>query len=64
MYTVDGLTHGIERAKHNIDVLKKAIEDEEKTIRDYRSMIHRLEEVEEQKAEAEKNIHIEIDGDS
>ena len=44
MYTVDGLTHGIERSKHNIGVLKKAIEDERQTIADYKIMIDRIKE--------------------
>jgi hypothetical protein len=58
MYSVEGLTHGIQRSKHNIEVLKKAIQDEEKTIVEYRAMIQRLEEVEAERIEAESHVEI------
>ena len=65
MYTVEGLTHGIERCKVNIATLEEAIEAERKTIADYKIMIAKLERVAQQKAEAEANVHIEVvDGDS
>ena len=53
MYSIDGLTHGIERAKLNIQTLKDAIVAEEKTIRDYKHMITTLAEKEREKEEAE-----------
>ena len=58
MYSVEGLTHGIQRAKHNIEVLQKAIQDEEKTIIEYRSMIQKLEQVEAERIEAESHVEI------
>ena len=64
MYTVEGLKHGIERCEHNIDVLEKALADERQTIADYRIMISQIEEAEKKKAEAEANVHIEVDDGS
>jgi len=59
-YSADGLKHGIERARHNIVVLEQAIEREESTIADYRTMLADIKRAEEQKAEAEANIRIEV----
>ncbi len=59
-YSVDGLKHGIERARHNIVVLEEAIEREERTIADYRIMLADIKRAGEQKAEAEANIRIEV----
>ena len=42
-YSVDGLEHGIERCRINIESLEKAIENERKTIKDYRFMIDEIE---------------------
>ena len=64
MYTVEGLKHGIERAKHNRKVLLDAAEAESKTIADYKIMISQIEEAEKKKAEAEANVHIEVDDGS
>lgn len=60
MYSIEGLKHGIERCKVNIDILKKAIEDERKTIADYKIMIANLQRAEKEKKEAEANTHVEI----
>lgn len=64
MYTLDGLKHGIERCEHNIEVLKKALADERQTIADYKIMMSQIEEAEKKKAEAEANVHIEVDDGS
>lgn len=60
MYTVDGLVHGIDQAKKNIKMLEKAIDDERKTIADYRVYIDKIEQAEKRKAEAEANVHVEV----
>lgn len=60
MYSIDGLTHGIERCKLNIQTLKDAIKAEEKTIRDYKEMIQTLEQKEQEKQEAEANVTLEV----
>ena len=60
MYTVKGLTHGIERCKVNIKVLQDAIERERETIKDYKIMISRIEEADAKKAEAEANVTVEV----
>lgn len=60
MYTVEGLKHGIDRAKVNIKSLESAIAAERKTIADYKIMISQIEEAAEKKAEAEANVHIEV----
>jgi hypothetical protein len=60
MYTLEGLRHGIERCKHNVNVLTEAIENEKKTIREYKDMIASIEEAEEKKAEAEANVTVEV----
>ena len=58
MYSIDGLTHGIERCKINIETLKQAIKAEQQTIADYKNMIDTLERVEQEKEEA--NSHVEV----
>ena len=58
MYSIDGLTHGIERCKINIETLEQAIKAERKTIADYKIMISTLEKVEREKEEA--NSHVEV----
>ena len=58
MYSVEGLTHGIERCKINIETLKQAIKAEQQTIADYKNMIDTLERVEQEKEEA--NSHVEV----
>jgi hypothetical protein len=60
MYSIDGLMHGIERCKINIETLKQAIKNEQQTIADYKMMIDKLEQVEREQDEAEANVHIEI----
>lgn len=65
-YSIDGLKHGIERARHNIAVLEVAIETEEKTIADYKIMLADIKRAAEAKEEAEAGITIEVvreDGD-
>lgn len=62
-YTVEGLMHGIERAKHNRQVLLDAAEAESKTIADYKVMISQIEEADKKKAEAEANVHVEVEHD-
>ena len=62
MYSIEGLKHGIERAEHNISVLEKAIADERQTIADYKIMIAQIEKAERDKAEAEANVTVEVDG--
>lgn len=62
-YSIAGLTHGIERAEHNIGVLQEAIEKERQTIADYKIMIDDLEKAEAKKAEAEAGVTVEgVDG--
>lgn len=58
MYSVEGLTHGIERCKINIETLKQAIKAEEQTIADYKIMISKLEKVERERVEAESHVEI------
>lgn len=60
MYSIDGLTHGIERCKVNIASLEQAIESEKKTIADYKIMISNLQRAEQKMAEAEANVHVEV----
>jgi len=62
MYTINGLRHGIVRCKHNIKSLEQAIEKEHNTIADYKIMIDDIERAEKEKAEAEANVTVEIDG--
>jgi len=60
MYTVEGLEHGIERAKVNIVALRKAIGKEKATIREYETMIAALREKDRTQAEIRKNVRLEI----
>ena len=59
-YDISGLLHGIERSKHNIQVLKEAIKKEEKTVADYRIMIDSLERDKKRKEAAEEMKNVEI----
>ena len=63
MYSKVGLEHGIERCLHNIEVLEVAVEDERKTIADYRIKIEHLEKAEREMNEAKNNVRIEIAND-
>ena len=58
MYSIDGLVHGIERCKINISTFEQAIQDERKTIADYKIMIAKLEKIEQQKEEAQGHVEI------
>lgn len=62
MYSLEGLLHGIDRAKVNIKSLEAAIETERKTIADYKIMISQIEEADKKKQEAERNVEIVYDG--
>ena len=42
MYSIEGLKHGIEQAKRNIETFEKAIAGERQTIKEYRLMIDDL----------------------
>jgi hypothetical protein len=64
MYSLEGLTHGIERCKINIGILKKSIKDEERTIADYKIMMDKIRKSEQQQEEAKANIHVEIVNDN
>jgi len=43
MYDIDGLKHGIEQARKNIETFKEAIRKEKETIESYENMILHLE---------------------
>jgi len=62
-HSIEGLEQGILNHKKNIKVLETAIEKERQAIADYRIMISEIQEAKEHKAEAEANVHAEIDGD-
>lgn len=63
MYSIEGLTHGIERCKINIETLTKAIADEQKTIADYKIMISKIKKADAKKEEAKANVHLEVVND-
>ncbi len=62
MYSIEGLTHGIERCDVNIATLEKAIEKERTTKADYRIMIDKLEVADRKMQHAKDNIssHVEL----
>lgn len=62
MYSVDGLEHGIERCRINIDTLEKAIDTERNTIKNYRFMLDEIATAERQKAAADKGLTIDMGG--
>lgn len=65
MYSVAALKNGIEKCKENIKVFEDAIDKENATIKDYRSMIQTIKDKEQQAELAktlEQRIEIEIDG--
>lgn len=61
MYTKEGLENGIVNCRANIKVLEKAIVDERNTIKEYRLMMESIDIADEKKAEAEANVHVEVD---
>ena len=60
MYSVEGLRHGIERCKINIETLKTAIKTEEATVAQYKVMIQTIEQKEREQDEAKANVHLEV----
>ena len=56
-YSEDGLKHGIERCKHNIGVLKQAIQKERQTIKEYENMIRDLAAQKENAAARDKFVN-------
>ncbi len=56
-YSVDGLNHGIERCKVNINVLKGAIQKERNTIKEYENMIRDLVVQQERVAARDKFVN-------
>jgi len=65
MYNTDALKKGIEDIEKNIEVFEVAIKKERAQINVYRSMIDDLDRKKLEKAEAIKNIKVEVvrDGD-
>ena len=61
-YSVESLENGIQKCKKNIEIFEEAIEKERATMKQFRSMIDQMEEVETKKKELLKNIEIEIEG--
>ena len=55
-YTVEGLEHGIERARINIETLEAAIVKERETIKEYRRMIDGLEKAAKDLKHAQDHI--------
>lgn len=60
-YTVDGLQHGIERAKINMANLDAASKRERDAVKRLKAMIDSIHEAEAREAEAEANINIILD---
>ena len=63
MYSVEGLEHGIERARVNIASLEVAIEKERNTIKEYRIMIDDIETADRKLKEAYSSVTIEVECD-
>ena len=53
-YSIDGLTHGIERCKVNIESLEKAMANERNQIKEYKIMIDDLLRAKKDHAEAKR----------
>jgi len=53
-YSIEGLIHGIERCKVNIEKLEEAIANERKTIAEYKIMIDDIERAKKDHAEAKR----------
>jgi len=60
VFTKETLEHGIEKCKKNIIVFEDAIENERRTIKEYRDMIDKSEEQEAVRKEVRDNVHVEI----
>lgn len=53
-YSVEGLQHGIERCKVNIEQLEDAIKKERNTIKEYKLMINDVQQAKKDHAEAKR----------
>ena len=53
-YSIEGLTHGIERCKVNITSLEDAIKKERNTMKEYKIMIDDLKRAKTEHAEAKR----------